>query len=81
MTDETSQPYPRKSLGAFMTGLTILSRHMTKGLSQTYAMFGEHDIIHIGEVDFDMVPENSLEGLTLMALGFHAADEGWAFYT
>jgi hypothetical protein len=71
----------RKTIAGFIEGLTILAGYMADGLQSTYAFGGEHDIIHVFEVSLDTVPEDSPDGQTLISLGFHTADEGWAFYT
>ena len=82
MSDDLYKSDPRaKTAEGFITALHIFSKYWENGLAQSFFMGGEHDTIHIWEVDLEDLPEDSEDGKLLTALGFAIHDDGWVYFT
>lgn len=81
MSDDNYMKDPRaKSAEGFIAALQIFAKYWPKGMSNSFFMGAEHDILYIYDSD---IPEDSDDGRELNGLGFHRDDDidGWAYFT
>ena len=68
-----------KSIEGFIASLEIFAKYTSKGMTESYFLGAEHDIIYC----WINVPKNSEDGKRLTMLGWHHETESdsWGYFT
>jgi hypothetical protein len=80
MLDNYMKDPRAKTLEGFIVALQIFSKYTEKGLQESFALQGEHDVIYIW-VEKDQVSKE--DAVLLVSLGWHVDEDGpnWAYFT